>query len=200
MHDALFLVAVDVEERKERGAPKLSRPKIRLASAIEAEWLVDLFPESVREQTRLVWNAIAGRVEEVRTTSYGQIALEELVRTAPPSGEAALLLADAARQQGLSPFRDAPGLPALHARLRLLARHFPEENFAVPDDDALRSVVARACIGRRSLAELNSVSLLRAFQETLTDRQRALLALVGGRGFQLHGHHPVDRCPVDARA
>ncbi len=194
VHDAAFLVAVDAEERKERGAPRLSHPKIRLASAIEVEWLVDLFAETVQEQTRLAWNAGAARVEEVRTTSYGQISLEEIVRTAPPSGEAALLLADAALRQGLSAFRDAPGLPALRARLRLLAKHFPGENFAAPDDDALLSVVARACIGRRSLSELNSVSLLRAFQETLTERQRAILAceapervaLRSGRTVRIH--------------
>src|SRR6266851_350905 len=46
-----LLVAVDIEERREQGLPL-----VRLASAIEPEWLLDLFPEYLKERATLEWN------------------------------------------------------------------------------------------------------------------------------------------------
>src|SRR3546814_2071636 len=45
-----LLVAVDAEDRPEHG------PLVRLASAVEAEWLIDLFPERVTERRAVEWN------------------------------------------------------------------------------------------------------------------------------------------------
>ena len=36
---------------------------IRLACAIEPEWLLDLFPERVRERSGVEWNRAGERVE-----------------------------------------------------------------------------------------------------------------------------------------
>ena len=53
-----WLVAVDIEERRERGLPL-----VRLASAIRPEWLLDMFPNRVREEWAVDWNRKAERVE-----------------------------------------------------------------------------------------------------------------------------------------
>ena len=45
--EAEFLVAVEAEDRREQKSPL-----VRIASAIEPEWLLDLFPERVREVSR----------------------------------------------------------------------------------------------------------------------------------------------------
>ena len=76
--DREFLVAVDLEERSERGLPL-----VRLASGIEPEWLLDLFPERLRERTTLEWNRERERVEEARVLLYDELAIEE--RRGPPS-------------------------------------------------------------------------------------------------------------------
>jgi ATP-dependent helicase HrpB len=44
VHNTEFLTAVDIEERTEQGLPI-----VRLASAVEPEWLVELYPERIRE-------------------------------------------------------------------------------------------------------------------------------------------------------
>lgn len=55
-----LIVAVDVELRRERGLPL-----IRLASAIEPEWLIDFFPDRVEDRSGPEWNRAAERVDQV---------------------------------------------------------------------------------------------------------------------------------------
>jgi ATP-dependent helicase HrpB len=64
-----------------------ARAVVRLASAIEPEWLLDLHPESLRDQTELRWEESRGRVEAVSRLLYDQVVLEEARR--PPRLEEA---------------------------------------------------------------------------------------------------------------
>ncbi|MBN1571547.1 MAG: ATP-dependent helicase HrpB [Acidobacteria bacterium] len=194
VHDPQLVVAVDVEERKERASARMANPIIRLASGIEAEWIAGLFPESLSQETELVWNERAGRVHEVRRTSYGQIALEEMVRTATPSEKASNMLASAVFRLGLSPFHDAGSLPGFQARLALLSKCFPGENLPAFADPDIRLAVEQLCRSRRSLDEVVDLSLVDGLLSRLTDRQRALLRreapdrikLKSGRTVRVH--------------
>ena len=60
--DPEFLLALDVEEQ--RGASQ-SQTIVRLASAIEADWLLEDFEQAVKLTDELEWNASAERVERV---------------------------------------------------------------------------------------------------------------------------------------
>jgi ATP-dependent helicase HrpB len=168
-----FVVAVDAEEQKL--ASKASGPKIRLASAIEAEWLAGLFPDSISQKTELVWNERAGRVEEIRRTSYEQVALEENTRTAPPSEETSHILASAVLSKEPLPFHDVSSIQAFRSRLTLVSQCFPEENPTRVAEQEIRAAVELLCAGKRSLAELAALSIVDALMNRLTDRQRALL-------------------------
>ncbi len=55
-----FMVAIDVEDRKDKPLPI-----IRLASRIEPDWLIDLFPDRVIEKSGVEWNR-AGRASGCR--------------------------------------------------------------------------------------------------------------------------------------
>ena len=59
------MVAVDIEERREQGLPL-----VRLASAIEPEWLLDLFPDYLQERSELEWNRTKERVEAAPALLY----------------------------------------------------------------------------------------------------------------------------------
>ena len=59
---------------------------MRLASAIEPEWLLDLFPDRLREVSTLEWNRGGERVEAVTSLMFDQIAIE--TRRTPPDPEA----------------------------------------------------------------------------------------------------------------
>src|SRR5205814_6543762 len=57
-----------------------SRVIVRIASSIEPEWLLDLHPEGLRDETELVWEPSRQRVEVVSRLLYDQLALEETRR------------------------------------------------------------------------------------------------------------------------
>src|ERR1019366_322962 len=68
---AELLVAVEAEDRQDRDAPL-----VRLASAIEPEWLLALFPDRLHEISTLQWNRAGERVEAVTSLMFDQIAIE----------------------------------------------------------------------------------------------------------------------------
>jgi ATP-dependent helicase HrpB len=107
VQQAPFLVAVDVEERTEQGMPI-----VRLASAAEPEWLVELYPGRIRQVSETQWDRAAGRVEQVTRLLYDELVLEE-TRRAPASDEAAALLAQKAGRGRPRPLLRSPGAGAI---------------------------------------------------------------------------------------
>jgi ATP-dependent helicase HrpB len=187
----LFLVAVDAEERISRNAVGTT---VRIASAIEIEWLAAMFPHSILQKTELIWNGRAGRVDEVQRACYEHITLEERVQPAPPSEEASRMLASAVLGANLSPFRDHASLSAFQARLTFLSGYFPSETWPDMGDSAMCNTVVQLCSGKNSMEELAPISIVEALASQLTARQRMLLEreaperikLKSGRFVKIH--------------
>lgn len=159
---AEWLVAVDAEERPERGLPL-----VRLASAVQPEWLLDLFPDRLEERRRLEWNREAERVEESSALLYGDLAVAES-RGEPSDPEAAAaLLAEKALAAGLDRFAPTGEIEAFLARLDFAAEHAPVPHLTDAD---LRAALAELCRGRRSFAELEDAGRRGAFLGALKRR------------------------------
>ena len=173
---APLIVAVDAEKRTAAGGTRdPSGVLIRLASAIEPEWLAGLYPDRIAERVSLSWNEAAGRVDEAVQTLYRELVLEEAVRPARPSDEVSQMLLTHALAQGWKSFRDGDEVAALQVRISLLARHFPESGCKVLDNDQIVAACAECCAGKRSLAELCRLSLSDVLLARATRRQRELL-------------------------
>ena len=183
-----LMVAVDVEERPGRGVI------VRLASAVEPEWLLDLYPDALEEVDALQWNAEAKRVERITRLAYGNLVLEETRTPAPPSEAAARVLVEQALAAGPERFADPEALQQWRTRVALLAQAFPEAGFPTVDEAFMRDSLASLCAGARSFADLNGVSLLDALYARLSSEQARLLsnhapekvALPGGRTAKVH--------------
>ena len=50
---------------------------VRLASAIQPEWLLDLFAGDLRETSEPAWEPARGRIEVISRISFGSLVLEE---------------------------------------------------------------------------------------------------------------------------
>ena len=188
-----LLVAVEAEDRKDQKAPL-----VRLASAIEPEWLLDLFPDRLCETAQLEWNRAAERVEAVSSLMFDQIAIETR-RSVPDPETAGALLAHKAIEAGLARFGGAEELEAFQNRVAFAARHAAIEP---PDPEAaLRSLA----IGLKSFAELESATrdggLLRAFEHQLPPQARRLLEEVAparirlARGREVKVHYDAGQPP-----
>ena len=152
VRDAPLLVAIDVEERRGRGR------LVRLASAIEPEWLLDLFPDELRETVDVVWDEERGRATILSRLEYGALVLEE--RRRPPNeserGRAEALLAERVRPEQLI---DAETLRSLRARAELLAEHVPEAGIRKITEADLDEAMRDLYRGHTSLDELRGADL-----------------------------------------
>jgi ATP-dependent helicase HrpB len=181
---AQFLVAVDAEVRRvaggQQGRGARSATVVRLASAVEPDWLLDLFIDRIAETTEAQWNASAERVETVKRMTYEGLVLDETRASDAVGEEVTRLLAEKAREAGLAAFADADAIERFLARVEFAAHTYVEAGFpALEEQDAL-DALARLCEGRRSFAELREAvrggGLQDALRRELTPEQSRLLA------------------------
>jgi ATP-dependent helicase HrpB len=168
VQDAELLVTVDAEERK--GAVV-----VRLASQIQPEWLLDLFPDAVADVEALEWNASTQRVERITRLSYGNVILEETRKPALASEEAAKVLAREAVNAGIEKFVDPAALSRLRTRLTLAREAFGEANVPVFDDAFLLHALTGACLGLTTFNELREGWSLDQLTAQLTPDQARIM-------------------------
>ncbi len=162
-----FLVAIDIEERREHGLPL-----VRLGAPIEPEWLL----ERAAERVTLEWNRAAERVEQVTALLYDQLVIEESRAPAPPAAEVSRLLAQKALEAGIARFADPDAIQQLCARAAFAGISIDVEG-----------VLTSLCQGRTSFAELESANLLAAIRPAhLHHAAPERLRLPGGREVQVH--------------
>ncbi|HEX8337878.1 MAG TPA: ATP-dependent helicase C-terminal domain-containing protein, partial [Pyrinomonadaceae bacterium] len=179
---AEFVVAVDAEERADapRTSARAAKTVVRLASKVEPDWLLDLFPESLAEKTEARWNAQHERVELLRRLTYDQLVIDEWRAPRAEGPEVTRALAEAALGVGAHAFADADEVERFLARVEFVARTFPEAGLPVLDDEDVRVGLAELCEGRRSFAELREAArgggLVEALRRRLSPEQARLLA------------------------
>jgi ATP-dependent helicase HrpB len=187
-----FVVAVEAEDRRDQKAPL-----VRIASGIRPEWLLDLFPERIRETARVEWNRAAERVESVSALWFDQIAIEES-RGVPDPEAAAALLASKAMEAGITRFDDIEAVEAFLSRARFAAQHGP---VPVPDLEAALRALA---IGLKSFGELASAArraIVRTMAQQLSPAERRLLEEIAPeriklpRGRAVVVHYEADQPP-----
>jgi ATP-dependent helicase HrpB len=173
-----FFVALDAEDRSDRALPV-----IRLTARMEPEWLIDLFPDRVHDETRAEWNRQAERVDAISRMIYDELVLEESNTGAPEEQAAGRLLAEKALEAGVSRFVDPEVLEQWLGRME----------FAGFDPPPFESVFGEFCRGMRSFAELKSAGagFLPWMEERLgAHRLRELapltLKLKSGRQTKVH--------------
>ncbi|HUI58359.1 MAG TPA: ATP-dependent helicase HrpB [Bryobacteraceae bacterium] len=188
-----FLVAVEAEDRRDQKAPL-----VRISSAIEPAWLLDLFPERVRETARVEWNRAAERVESVTALMFDQIVIDES-RGAADSESASGLLAAKAMEAGLARFADVEEVEAFLSRVRFAVQH---ALMPVPDTETALRELAR---GLKSFTELESAArsggMIRALQQQIPPAAQRLMAEIAPerirlpRGRAVRVHYEPDQPP-----
>jgi ATP-dependent helicase HrpB len=138
-----FMVAVDAEDRKDKPLPL-----IRMAARIEPEWLIELFPDYVREKSGVEWNRMTERVEAVSALLYDELVIQESRGAVPDPEAAAELLGQKALEAGIDRFVDKDAVDEFLARVEFAG-------FDAPDmAQALRDL----CVGLRSFTELKNAA------------------------------------------
>ena len=192
-----FLVAIDVEERSDQDLPL-----VRLASAIEPEWLLELFPERIHERRSLEWNRAAERAEAASALVYDELVIEESRGAPRPEDEAGRLVAERALEAGVGRFADAEEIAAFLDRAAFAARYSKLPELQEAD---VRAALESLSTGLASFTELTAVArdggLLRALEQrlppgglsTVNELAPERLRLPGGRQVRLE--YPRGEAP-----
>jgi ATP-dependent helicase HrpB len=177
-----FAVAVDIEDRSEHALPL-----VRLYCAIEPGWLVDLFPDRIRERAGVEWSRSAERVEAVSALLYDDLVIEETRGGAPDPEKAEELLAERALEAGVERFVDRQELDQFLARIA-----FASDHAAIPKID-VESAFRTLCRGLKSFSELKAAaqSLISTLEQhshskLLNEVAPSRIRLPGGRQTTVH--------------
>ena len=161
-----FLVAVDIEERREHGVPL-----VRLAAPIEPEWLLERAAECIS----LEWNRAAERVDQVTALVYDQLVIEETRAPAAPSAEASSLLAQKALEAGVGRFADRDAVEQLRSRAAFGGSAIDPE-----------AVLEALCQGRTTFNQLEVSDILGAMRPARSHAAPERIRLPGGREVPVH--------------
>ncbi len=175
VRNAPLLVALEVEDSSP--LPR-RRPVVRLASAIEPEWLLDAWPDRLTLSDELSLNRSSGRVERLSRISYGSVVLEQSQSAASPSPEASTLLVRHALEPGGLGDSQHGEVQEWIARLSLVAQQYPGYDWPKADPTLLAEALECACENLVSLEELSRRPLVGYLEGLLTPQSAQLLAQV----------------------
>ncbi len=180
VHDAPLLVALDADAPAGAGRGGIV---VRLASAIDPDWLLDLPGTTLIESVEHTWNTDAERVDRITRLAYGSVTLDEARGRAPPSPEAAAVLARAARGVAW----EAEALEGLAARLSLVAAHAPELGAALGGAPTTDALLDASCAEATSFAELRARPLVERLLAALPPAARRALDELAPTELRLPG-------------
>ncbi|HEU4581887.1 MAG TPA: ATP-dependent helicase HrpB [Polyangiaceae bacterium] len=191
-----LLIAVEAEERSyvneraPRAAPRASL-RVRLASPLEAEWLLDHAAEGLSEKQELSWDDAKERAVLTSQLCWGAVVLEQSQRPAPAGGETTDLVERAALAQLATLFGKHDTLPSLMARSELLSQHLPALGFDRVQALGTRGLLRRACETTNNLEQLRALDWQAFFLEQLTPEQQRQLEREAPEWIQLRGGRRV---------
>ena len=172
-----FMLAIDAEDRRENALPL-----VRLTSRIEPEWLLDLFPDRMQENSSVVFHRVSERVEKVSALLYEKLVIDE-TRGLASEVEAADLLTRMALEVGVEKFVDKETLDNFLARLSFAG-------FEAPDiSRAIREVCLGChCFSDLKAAAVNFIPMLEQGVDSrlLNELAPVSLRLKGGRQAKVH--------------
>ncbi len=153
-----LVIAIDAEERSVGGR---TRTLVRIASAIESDWLLENLTDKIADKVEVYWNEPKERAEVARRLCYEELVLEET--PARLEGEAKELaskeLFRAASAKGTRAFIEGDALDDWMKRLRFARAHCPDAALQEIGDAEIARALQEACENIRSFAELRAVGL-----------------------------------------
>lgn len=197
--DPEYLLAIDVEAR---GVKAQRSVLVRVASAIDPSWLLDL--DGVREVDEHIYQPNEQRVVRRTGIFYGDIAIDEELIVDPKrmdSQAATLALRGALLNGKLQDLVDVTEIEDYRKRHAFVARHAPDLDWPIIDAECLVDALLAGANAPTRLSELKQAKLLDALHWSLTQEQRQALDRLAPTHIALPGrarvpvHYESDREP-----
>jgi ATP-dependent helicase HrpB len=200
IRDAELLVAAEITEiGQTRGQTGVL---LNLATAVQEEWLEELFPEDFHEERVPQYDTSIKRVVVERRRMFRDLALDKSITHDPKPDEAAAVLATEVLKGNLDILGWDDEIETWILRVNLLAQWCPDKNIPVIDETARRTMLEELCLGavcRKDLREANVKAVVRDWltyeqQQWIEKQMPERFAMPGGHRARIRyetGHKPV---------
>jgi ATP-dependent helicase HrpB len=168
----LFVAA---EIREIGGRPGEVNTILSLATAIEIEWLRELFPGDIRSEVRVAFDSVTRRVQADDVLRFRDLLLTSRRVEPPPADAAARLLADEVVAGRLQLPHWDHAVEQWIARVNLLARWCPELQLPAIGDEDRRHIIEQLCLGATSYKDVRDRHVKPVVQSWLGPGQRDLV-------------------------
>jgi ATP-dependent helicase HrpB len=168
-----LLVVAEVREVEMRD--KEMNTILSLATAIETDWLRELFPEDIESDLHVQFDSTAKRVQAAELLRFRGLALSARRVEPPPADAAAKLLADEILAGRLSLPNWDHGVEQWLLRLRLLCQHCPELQLPPITDNDRKHIIEQLCHGAVSYKDIKEREVKPVVMSWLSVAQRELL-------------------------
>jgi ATP-dependent helicase HrpB len=169
-HCQLF-VAAEVREVEGREVNTI----LSLATAIELEWLRELFHDDLKSDLHVQFDSTARRVHAAELLRFRDLALSAKRVEPPPADAAARLLADEIVTGRLPLPNWDHAVEQWLARLNLLCRHCPELQLPPFAEDDRKHIIEQLCHGAVSYKDIKEREVKPLVMSWLSVAQRELL-------------------------
>jgi len=168
-----LLVAAEVREVESKD--KSVQTFLSLATAIEEDWLRELFPEDLTRLPRVFYDAGAKRVYAEEQLRFRELAISTRRVEPPPVDAAARLLAEEVLAGRLTLNDWDPSLEQWILRLNLLSQWCPELALPPIGDEDRRHLVEQVCHGSFGAKDLKDKPVKAVVKSWLSAAQQQLL-------------------------
>ena len=169
-HSPLF-VAAEVREVEGREVNTI----LSLATAVEVDWLRELYPEDMESNLHVQFDSTAKRVQAAELVKFRGLALSAKRIEPPPADRAAQLLADEIIAGRLPLPNWDHSVEQWLLRLRLLCQHCPEFQLPPITEDDRRHIIGQLCQGAVSYKDIKEREVKPIVMSWLSEAQRTLL-------------------------
>ena len=172
-HSPYFVAA---EVREIEGAEKSVNTLISLATAVQPEWLPQLFPEDIQGgQPRVYYDSLAKRVYAEEEVRFRDLVLSSRRVEPPPADAAARLLAEEVRAGRLTLKQWDHSVDQWILRLNQLSRWCPELKLPPIGEEDRWHLLEQICHGAYSSKEIKDREVKPVIKSWLSKEQRDLL-------------------------
>ena len=171
-HSPLFVAA---EVREIEGRDREVNTILSLGTAIEVEWLRELFPDDIKSEGHVQFDAQQKRVLAAELLRFRDLALAAKRIDPPPADAAARLLADEILAGRLLLPNWDHHVEQWLARLNLLCKECADLALPAITDDDKKSIIEQLCHGAVSYKDIKEREVKPVVMSWLSQPQRELL-------------------------
>ncbi len=168
-----LFVAAEVREIEQRGGEL--NVLLSLATAIEVDWLMEIFPDDIQSEVHVQWDAQAKRVEAAEMLRFRDLALAAKRIDPPPADQAARLLAQEINAGRLLLPNWDHGVEQWLLRLRLLGQHCADLQLPPITDEDKQHLIEQLCHGAVSYKDIKEREVKPVVMSWLSHSQHELL-------------------------